>query len=114
VGAGKEGKPCVNVKMKKQNGHEVDIDVPFGQLHIIGLPVGETAEVTVTPVRGFDMGEGSGAAVRGTVHGGTTGVIIDTRGRRPFELPKDNTKRVEKLLEWIKAMDLYPKYPKFE
>ncbi|HOT76100.1 MAG TPA: glutamate mutase L [Candidatus Wallbacteria bacterium] len=114
VGAGKEGKPCVNVKMKKQNGHEIDIDVPFGQLHIIGLPVGETAEVTVTPVRGFDMGEGSGAAVRGTVHGGTTGVIVDTRGRRPFELPKDNAKRVEKLLEWIKAMDLYPKYPKFE
>ena len=114
IGAAKEGKPCVNIKLKKQNGHEVDIDVPFGQLHIMGLPVGETAEVTVTPVRGFDMGEGSGASVRGTVHGGTTGVIIDTRGRRPFELPKDNVKRVEKLLEWIKAMDLYPKYPKFE
>lgn len=114
IGIAKDGKPCVNVKMKKQNGHEVDIDVPFGQIHVIGLPVGETAEVTVTPMRGFDMGEGSGAAVRGTVHGGTTGVIVDTRGRRPFELPKDNAKRVEKLLEWIKAMDLYPKYPKFE
>ncbi len=114
IGAGKEGKPCLNVKMKKQNGHEVDIDVPFGQIHVIGLPVGETAEITATPVRGFDMGEGSGAAVRGRVYGGTTGVIIDTRGRRPFELPKDNAKRVEKLLEWIKAMDLYPKYPKFE
>lgn len=114
VGAGKEGKPCLNVKLKKQNGSQIDIDVPFGQLHIIGLPVGETAEVTVTPARGFDMGEGSGASVRGTVYGGTTGVIIDTRGRRPFELPKDNAKRVEKLLEWIKAMDLYPKYPKFE
>ncbi len=114
IGAAKEGKSCVNVKLKKQNGHEVDIDVPFGQLHIMGLPVGETAEITVNPVRGFDMGEGSGASVRGTVHGGTTGVIIDTRGRRPFELPKDNVKRVEKLLEWIKAMDLYPKYPKFE
>ena len=114
IGTGKEGKPCINVKLKKSNGHEVDVDVPFGQIHIMALPVGESAEVTVTPVRGFDMGEGSAARVSGTVHGGTTGVIIDTRGRRPFELPKDNAKRVEKLLEWIKAMDLYPKYPKFE
>ncbi len=110
IGAAKEGKPCVNVKLKKENGHEVEIDVPFGQLHIIPLPVGEKAEAVITPVRGFDMGEGNGVSMKGTVHGGTTGVIVDTRGRRPFELPKDNQKRVEKLLEWIKAMDLYPKF----
>jgi len=110
IGPGKEGKPCVNVKMKKENGHEVEIDVPFGQLHIIPLPVGEKAEAVITPTRHFDMGEGNGVSVKGTLHGGTTGIIIDTRGRRPFELPKDNQKRVEKLLEWIKAMDLYPKF----
>lgn len=114
IGQGKEGKPCVNVKIKKTNGHEVEIDVPFGQVHVIPLPVGETAEATITPTRHFDMGEGFGNRIAGKVHGGTTGVIIDTRGRRPFELPKDNAKRVEKLLEWIKTMDLYPKYPKFE
>lgn len=114
IGNSKDGKPCVNVKLTRANGQNVEIDVPFGTLHVIPLPTGESADVVVTPARGFDMGEGSGVKVSKKVFGGETGVIIDTRGRRPFELPKDNKKRVEKLLEWIKIMDLYPKYPDFE
>ena len=114
IGNSKDGKPCVNVKLTHTNGKSVEIDVPFGTLHIIPLPTGESADIVVTPVRGFDMGEGSGVKVAKKVFGGETGIIVDTRGRRPFELPKDNNKRVEKLLEWIKIMDLYPKYPNFE
>jgi hypothetical protein len=55
------------------------------------------------------MGQGKGKAIEATVRGGIVGLIIDARGRRPFDLPKDDTKRIEKLRAWNKALDIYPR-----
>jgi hypothetical protein len=37
------------------------------------------------------------------------GLIVDARGRRPFDLPKDDKKRIEKLRAWNRALDVYPR-----
>ncbi len=55
------------------------------------------------------MGAGKGKPVTVTVRGGVVGLILDGRGRRPFELPKDDAKRIEKLRGWNRALDVYPR-----
>ena len=71
--------------------------------------VGGRARIVVEPDRAFDMGLGKGKPVQATVRGGVVGLIVDARGRRPFELPKDATKRIERLRAWNRALDVYPR-----
>jgi hypothetical protein len=107
VGVAKEGEPCVMVKFNDQS-----YDVPFGTIRV--LPLGfkngedgepESAQITVTPTRAFDMGEGKGKEIQATVQGGVTGVIIDTRGR-PLQIPTADEVRIAKLKEWLQAMNI--------
>jgi hypothetical protein len=42
------------------------------------------------------------------VEGGVVGIIIDARGR-PLALPEDDTERRRKLVDWMIALDMYPK-----
>ena len=52
------------------------------------------------------------AYVRGHVAevlGGVVGLVIDARGRRPFELPADRDARIERLRAWNRALDVYPR-----
>jgi uncharacterized protein (TIGR01319 family) len=103
----KEGDPCVSVTFNGQT-----TAVPFGSLKV--LPLGfkngtdgepETATVTITPERGFDVGEGKGKPRTAQVTGGVAGLIIDARGR-PLSLPTDDATRVRKMREWLTAMGL--------
>jgi hypothetical protein len=114
VGVAKDGVPCVNVKIEWNDGTKdikVERDVPFGRIEVVPLPVGQKAKVICKPVKGFDMGGGNGVEVEGVAHGGTEGIIIDTRGR-PIQVPEDEQSRVDKLTEWIEAMNLYPEFGK--
>ena len=43
------------------------------------------------------------------VKGGTVGLIVDTRGRRPFVLPADRDERIGRLRAWNRALDAYPR-----
>ncbi len=54
------------------------------------------------------MGRGSGKRRKVVVEGGVVGIILDARGR-PLTLPDDNNARKQKLIEWFKALDAYPK-----
>ncbi|TWT57995.1 hypothetical protein KOR42_13630 [Thalassoglobus neptunius] len=56
-------------------------EIRFGEQVIFPLKGGETAEVTITPGRGLDVGAGKGKSVSRTVKGGTVGLILDGRGR---------------------------------
>jgi len=79
--------------------------VPFGSIEVIPLGVGEKAEVTVTPARGFDVGAGKGRPRSVEVEGGVVGLIVDARGR-PLNLPADDDTRIRKLREWFGAFGL--------
>jgi len=107
VGTGAEGKSCVKVEAALPDGTAVDEDVPFGEMRVYPLAVGETAGVKLTPARGFDVGAGPGKQVERSLTGGVVGLMIDARGR-PFELPANEEERVARLTRWSAAFDAFP------
>ncbi len=81
--------------------------VPFGELRLYPLGVGEKARVTIQPQRRLDMGAGQGQPVEAEVEGGVVGLVVDTRGR-PLEVSTASTERVTLLKKWFEALDVYP------
>ena len=81
--------------------------VPFGELRLYPLGVGEKARVTIQPQRRLDMGAGQGQPVEAEVEGGVVGLVVDTRGR-PLEVSTTSTERVTLLKKWFEALDVYP------
>ncbi len=104
AGQGQPGKPCVAVTFTDTDERT---EVPAGQLLRIELAEETVREVTVDPVRRYDVGAGRGRAIRAQIEGGVVGLIIDTRGR-PLQLPQDPAARREAAGAWAKAVDLYP------
>jgi len=111
VGNARDGASCVRVKLMGPEGRVLQAEVKAGDMQILPLPADGSTKVRVTiePDRAFDMGAGKGKAIEASVRGGVVGLIIDARGRRPFELPKDAGKRIEKLRAWNRALDVYPR-----
>ncbi|HTW91880.1 MAG TPA: glutamate mutase L [bacterium] len=107
VGEGKDGGRCVHVKVVKADGKEMEARVEFGNIAILPLGVGESAQATISPERGFDVGAGAGKAHEAKVEGGLVGVIIDCRGR-PLVLAEDDKTRMEALRKWAMQLDAYP------
>jgi uncharacterized protein (TIGR01319 family) len=100
VGTAKEGEPCVTI-----TGDGVNEKVPFGQIKIIPCGREEFKNLTVTPERNFDVGNGKGKARSEKLEGGTVGIIVDARGR-PFNLDLNSPNRVQKLRSYLTAMEL--------
>ena len=107
VGPAKAGKTVVTLDIELPTGTE-HLEMPFGQIKLLPLGVGETATVKAHPARGIDLGAGKGQELQETVQGGVVGLIIDTRGRGPFVLPVEASERVPKLMEWVTAFEAYP------
>jgi hypothetical protein len=81
--------------------------VPFGELAVLPLPEQGTARLVARPERGFDLGAGKGKPLEATVTGGVVGLVVDTRGRRPFAMPEDPGTRIERLRAWNRALNVY-------
>jgi hypothetical protein len=109
IGSGKPGQACLAIELEAPGQQKMERKVPFGELVLLPLPLPEagTARLKVTPERGFDLGPGKGQVLSAEIHGGVVGLIVDTRGRRPFHLPADATQRIDRLRAWNQALDLY-------
>ena len=113
VGESKEEREILDYKFTMPDGKTEEGSVKYGEMKRIpmgldektGIPLNCKAELE--PHRGFDLGGGKGNKVETTIHGGVSGIIIDCRGR-PFHLPADHKARVQKLKEWMLALDIYP------
>ena len=103
------GQPCVTVEIRAPGQPAIDRAVPFGELVLLPLPTDGHAHLTAAPERGFDLGAGKGRPLEAEVRGGVVGLIVDTRGRRPFALPDDRATRIERLRSWNRALDVYPR-----
>jgi hypothetical protein len=108
IGQGKAAAPCVTVEVASEGAAPIDRRVPFGTLALLALPKEGQARITAAPERGFDLGMGKGKPIEARVEGGVVGLIVDTRGRRPFALPSGARERIESLRAWSQALDLYP------
>ncbi|MDZ7816910.1 MAG: glutamate mutase L [Planctomycetota bacterium] len=113
VGKGKDGEITMNIKITMPDGKVEERECKYGSIEKIPLAVDEEATAEITPKRKFDVGAGRGKPLTKKLHGGVVGIILDSRGRRPFNIPDDPGERVKKLLEWNKALDIYPEH-KFE
>ena len=100
-------KPVMEIRIEMPDGKIIEENINYGEIKVYPLGVGEKAKVYVKPLQGFDLGEGKNKKVEKEVHGGVVGIIIDTRGR-PLKLGLADDRRVEKLLKWYKAIDMYP------
>jgi len=76
-----------------------------GELKLLPLAPGESAEVTARPARRFDCGAGPGRDVRREVPGGIVGLILDGRGR-PIHLSADPEMRRGRIGAWMNALGI--------
>ncbi|MEO0072342.1 MAG: glutamate mutase L [candidate division WOR-3 bacterium] len=107
VGEGKPGSKCVTVKFTHPEQGELEISVNYGDICLIPLdrPV---PKAIVRPAKGFDVGAGKGKDLVTQLEGGVVGLIIDCRGRQPFNIPETTQARIEFLQKTIRALNAYP------
>lgn len=97
------GDQVLRAKLVYEDGTEARADVKFGGLEIIPLPSGQTARLTLAPLRRADAGLGPGRSGTITVNGGALGIVLDARGR-PLSLPADVVRRRELMKRWSYAV----------
>ncbi len=108
VGKCKAGKIALSAEISLPDGSTFKEDIPFGELRLLTCGVGETAKAILKPQHGLDIGEGKNQEITAELHGGVVGIVLDTRGRRPFELPDNDEERVGLLKKWIRELKAYP------
>ena len=105
-GLAKEGQLIMEWEVTGSDGKRQSGQLRFGD--IVHVPFDSPkAKLVARPVKGFDMGEGSGNKVEAEIEGGVVGLVLDGRGR-PFNLAKDAGKRRDDMNKWYKAMGMYP------
>ena len=92
--------------MEQSEKETIIEDVPFGQLRLYPLGVGQKAQVKLQPDRRFDVGAERGHVLESEVTGGVVGLVVDTRGR-PFEISPDPKLRVPALKKWTETLNVY-------
>ena len=91
-------------------------DVLGGQMKVVPATREEGPyHATITPARGLDVGAGPGKSLTTRLNGGSVGIMLDGRGRRPFLFENAVTDLSEKgrrdyLDSWNTALELYPGY----
>ena len=99
----KAGKTAMEYTMT-EGGQTREGVVAGGEIAVEPLDVGQTAQVSLKPGRGVDLGEGKGKAIDVELHGGVVGLVFDGRGR-PLVVPQEN--RQDVVRRWASAFDAY-------
>jgi hypothetical protein len=99
VASASYGDPVLRAKLTYTDGTEARAEVKFGGLEILPLPSGQSARLSLQPLRRADVGLGAGKGGAIQVTGGALGVVIDARGR-PLQLPADPVRRRELMKRW--------------
>ena len=107
VGPQKPGNPVLTYECLLPN-EKLKGQLMPGELKIISVPY-EKVEVKLSPSKGLDVGVGKNEILTTHVYGGMVGIILDGRGRKPFNLSNIPEERVQSLLTWSEATNEYPK-----
>jgi hypothetical protein len=109
IGHARPGAPCVTVEITAPGQEPLNRRVPFGEIVLLPLPATGEARMVAAPERGFDLGAGKSRNLEARVPAGVVGLIVDTRGRRPFALPDQASGRIAALRAWNRALQAYPR-----
>ena len=107
-GAFKKTPHLATITLVMPDGKTIEEKIIPGQMKQIILGEGEKAQAVITPIKGIDMGNGPGEIWEGTLEGGIVGIVLDGRGRHPFNLPTDDRERVKMLQNWSQTLNTYP------
>lgn len=107
IGTAKPGEKCFDYTLSLPDGRKIENSIAFGEIRLHSLPSGIEATLDAVPTKKFDLGEGKGKRISRKVKGGEVGFILDARGR-PLEMAEDNSQRIEQIIKWSKAVNLYP------
>jgi len=97
------GDQVLRARLTYADGTEARAEVKSGGLEILPLPSGQSAQLSLQPLRRADAGLGPGRSGTTSVTGGALGVVIDARGR-PLNLPSDPVRRRELMKRWSYAV----------
>jgi len=102
VGRAREGEVVLEWEIAGQRG-----ELPAGEMRQTQVAAGEYVPAALHPRRGMDIGNGPGHRWEGKLQGGAAGIILDGRGR-PLRLAEEESERVAKLTEWMRAVGALP------
>ena len=108
VGKAKPDSIALHAEIELPNGTLIKEDIPFGEMRLIPCELGKTAKAKLRPGKGLDLGAGKNQEITRDLPGGIVGIVLDTRGRQPFVLPKENDIRIKSLKKWMKVLNAYP------
>jgi uncharacterized protein (TIGR01319 family) len=103
VGNARIGTPILRAQVTYESGREVDLQVKYGSIDLIALPMSEAATIRLQPLQRFDVGMGPGRGGRIKVVGGSLGIVIDARGR-PLQLNLDPARQREQNKNWLRML----------
>ncbi len=104
----KPGAKLLELEWKLAGGAYAHETLSVGELRRIELGEGAHVEAILKPARGVDIGAGPGELVQRTLRGGTSGLVLDGRGRRPLAVPMERAARVAAARATSAALELYP------
>jgi uncharacterized protein (TIGR01319 family) len=93
------GLPGLKVAGHSAGGRKFDLTVAAGDIRVIPLSPGETADIILMPMPPLNVGLGPGIPRRCRVNGGVTGLILDLRGR-PLDLGRGDD-RAATMAGWL-------------
>lgn len=100
VGEARPGIPILRLQITYADGNETRMEVKYGSLEVLPVPLGQTVNLRLTPLHRFDVGMGGpGRGGRLRMVGGVLGVVIDARGR-PISLHPDAGRQREMFAKW--------------
>lgn len=106
VGPQKAKKPALTYSIDLPDG-TIKGELMPGELKLIPAPY-TPMKATLIPGKGLDIGQGKNNEWETKIYGGVVGILLDARGRRPFQISEDPKERVRQLLEWSAITDEYP------
>ncbi len=106
VGLQKDGMPILKYELLLSSG-KMKGELHAGEIKLISVPY-EPIDATFFPEKGIDIGAGMNEMLERKIYGGVVGIILDGRGRKPFNLPADQENRVSRLVEWADETQEFP------
>jgi hypothetical protein len=101
IGEARPGTSILRMQATFADGNETKLEVKYGSLEVLSVPLGQTVNLRLQPLHRFDIGMGGpGRGGRLRMVGGILGLIIDARGR-PISLHPDASRRQELFNKWL-------------
>ncbi len=107
VGKCKPENVALSAEIHLPDGKVFKEDIKFGEIRLLPCGLNQKAKAILKPGKGLDIGAGKNVDREVELPGGVVGIVLDTRGRRPFTLPSDNS-RIPLLKKWMKELNAYP------